>query len=1071
MSDWAVIPKHFAFSYAGNVYIAAPREEGVTVYELDTGRSSVMKERDPEDLTAQRENILNGEVIHLNGGEPITDDFQGFVIDLDGDGKADTVTVESGVNAKMELSYELCLNGRYIGISKQVYQESDRLDVSVKSRPDEATFPKHAGYSMALASLDGKTVSVFLSSEEQTYGMDLNTYENESVTFVAADPVIRGFGKTMDDFIPCQSAGEYVADGWLRSPREGDQLALTGNDTVHTLHRAEKRGEDSFSIDEGPVFSVQPHRTSVGTVQFSLFYYARLAEGGYCLVGEATDESNEIVTVFYPVENNGQIIFVDRTEEYYPLFGSEHVSEELNAYMDQLAEEQLGHASAAVLEELQLFARDGFTRHFLEAEFEEARLLNRYTAFLEGVPAYEVDPTDWNTKTSPGDRLVWNNFYMQDRQIIIPYSVAKTLMERYTGYTMQADATISSYRFDAETNSYIKEAPNDPADLNRFTVQDAVVMRDGSVMMIWSSLAGEEGIALMQRTETNWLILSNHVLKEGELPELPAEQGIRRATRSALIPTENGGTTLNGKPFKPNDFIYYYEMRMTILDRAGKRILLLDYRGNLTEYPLDFCEDPRFIAWSWNLQARYILDRETVVRYSLSGDTAVEEKRVPLPEGVAPEEVLDMEPLFSSAENPGYLLLITAEHGNYLLKVNEEEKGWKTTENGWHMEQNGDQLVIRKGLSVWTLPLRKENVQIYDIGEQLTVLVKTGEDQAELRVYSENGRCTALSRIDLSDWVYLPERLSSKGEPGALMMAPKQGGLYFYHPAPGRDRVEREPEVEDLRSREKDILKGTVLHLTEEKPLDHDFPGFLIDLDQDGDAETVTLEYAYHSNGKIGLVFYVNGEWAGYRNVGNGQYIEDSPESFILPEEKYDLSLVSLDGKTISLLMSRKGLTMVVDFVSARLVIGDGNFFVARARLSGPGKTAEDFVPCRGIEAYVRDGWYWRPSEGDQLDLDGDGTAETIHMFFPAEDSSFGSLYHESIQVGEAPLNKPATTTKLCWKGDQRDWIYEYRFDLLSYDFRADGSIGLKGQQFDGSHLTYWNLKKTDDGFSFEAAQ
>ena len=235
MSDWSCVPARFARGNGNNITVMAPHTEGVLFYSVLVGQSNLEAERLrlPRDGELDyRYRILGGEVIELMDGAEITDDFPEFYIDLDGDGTVDRFSVEKGVNAQHELCYEFYYNGKAAGSSSEVYRSpyDPDLDISRFHWPEEADFRRNAGYKLYLASMDGEHVLAFISNGEETWGVSfVRTVDvsGESVRFYAAAR-IRGVGKSMNDFVPNQTLEQYIADGWLVRPMDGDALDVNG---------------------------------------------------------------------------------------------------------------------------------------------------------------------------------------------------------------------------------------------------------------------------------------------------------------------------------------------------------------------------------------------------------------------------------------------------------------------------------------------------------------------------------------------------------------------------------------------------------------------------------------------------------------------------------------------------------------------------------------------------------------------------------------------------------------------------------------------------------------------------
>ncbi|MBO4871943.1 MAG: hypothetical protein J5496_00820 [Lachnospiraceae bacterium] len=304
MSDWNGVPEHFARGSGNFVRIMAPRWDGVTFYAVTVGQSSVMQERPMQNLSGLRERILGGEVIALMDGAEITDAFPGFSLDLDGDGSAESFSIENGVNPQRELCREIYLNGRAAGYSHQVYQSALNGDSSLELLhwPEEGSFRKNAGYRLYLASMDGEHILIFLSNEEQTFGLDFAgavvQYTEKDAVFARAR--IRGIGKTMADFVPNRSLEEYIAEGWLCRPRDGDRLDVNGcgeKNLLRVSYSYQRIGLPAECIgvcptgdsQAEPVYQAavtwtEPGRTDA--FRYDQLYYWKNEYGWYDLIGE-----------------------------------------------------------------------------------------------------------------------------------------------------------------------------------------------------------------------------------------------------------------------------------------------------------------------------------------------------------------------------------------------------------------------------------------------------------------------------------------------------------------------------------------------------------------------------------------------------------------------------------------------------------------------------------------------------------------------------------------------------------------------------------------------------------------
>ena len=1115
MSGWSSIPDHFAFAQDGGVYVMAPQTDTIDVYRLTPGISSVYEEKDKEDLTSLRKDILGGKVVRLYDGKTVNENFPGFLLDMDGDGEPEEVGLTPGVGNHDAMTWELSLNGRPAGVSSLNYnmelKELLGLEDTEILWPEEGNFSRETPYKMYLASLDGKRITLFLESDEQTYGVEFVKIDANTVSAAGARTRIRGFGKSMEDFRPLQPLQDYIAEGWQVCPFEGDALDVTGDGTADVIHvtRSNPWGVSFPYMEWAAVNDAAPQPVSFegfengyadesGKVfRFGDLYYLLNDQGGYDVVGELAINGRTVVTCFRladetarplePGEDFSRAGYHSIGGGFFPLPGWEGVEESVKRYYES-ARALHGDASAKDIAELQRLFRSEFADHFLLSAYPDVRAVNLEGLFYDGIMDTAFSVPGAPIPEAPEVRAALNDTMgLPLTKISRPEAEAAFL--KYTGCTL--DEAIGQMpgkyleKFDAW---YIISGDTARA---RYSIIDAYVNIDATVTALWRMKQFEHdlyGLVTVQKTPDGWHILANRFITEKELAGQAASGSLRAAGTKVLDygssdPRDYREIEWDGSPVLPVDFSYTSETGMLILDRLGKRLIYQNTMGWTGSAALDFCTDPERIAqygdYIYILDGAEVLElKSDLYHFSVSSDAELL-RRIPLPDGVEAEDVLDMNTVILPDTFEIALLLITGNQGNYLFR--EIRDAFEPTDLGWHMERHGATVTVRQDDLRWDLEITEEDVQVVDIrpygnGTSLTLYVREKDaDHAEIRRYDTGGRLDAVSRINLSDLVKRDMRLTGHGDPGCVMVH-RFDGLYRYYIEPGVNHLYSEPLYFDLHTtdpREEEILQGGIVDLSFMKQVHAGSEkgiGFAIDMDQDGTMDTVSLESSMTPSGVPGLEFYYNGQPAGISRTlyGQGLITENEEAAFFRNDENYQFYLASLDGKTIDLIMSNGRRTLAVEFISLQSDIGSakGGWF-ARVRMRGEGKTMDDFVPCRSIQKYLEEGWEVRPSDGDVIEIPGAGP-QTLHVTYPWRViSSLGSFYRETIRVGDSP---DAVTLGVI-AGDY-DTTYN-RFDHLTYFSPEAGSsyTWLKGWMNDGSQTVYYGVSGNDGVLVYQEAE
>lgn len=561
MRDWLYIPESFICGTLTNMLVMAPLKDGLVVYTLESGIHEVSARGTLEDVQNLREEILRGRVAALNEGKTIGDDYPGFLIDLDGNGRAERISLEKGVGNRNALAREFYVDGKPAGTSWLRYHWGDMGMAGHEILwPDEGTFSREAEYKLYLASLDGEHITLFLESHEQTYGLSLiKEYYSDEGFNMTLRTRLRGLGKSMAEFAPCRSLEQYIAEGWLLRPEEGDELDLSGDGVRESMELelvfygggahsgfpyaevlriadGEKKillpgdvrhiaGSERAAtiIYEG--FDNAFANESGLNLRYGDLYYLENGAGGYDLIGELSLNGRTLIQRYQltdeewkPLEAGGDLsraLFRNIGGMPYPYPGWEGVDEAVRAYFDKEAQ---GHAQPAgeELAGLQKLFRNLFAGHFLLDEYEDVRDIDLSRLFYDGVTEDSV-PRVSAIVPSEEERAAVAKVLGGD--IGIPLmSVKRGAMEeaflRYTAYPLaEARGEMPFTYLEAYDAYYFFKG--DTANRG-YSVVDAFINEDGSVTALWRGLGWEKdafGLVTLRKTEEGWQFLSNRFLK------------------------------------------------------------------------------------------------------------------------------------------------------------------------------------------------------------------------------------------------------------------------------------------------------------------------------------------------------------------------------------------------------------------------------------------------------------------------------------------------------------------------------------------------------------------------------
>ncbi|MBQ4424581.1 MAG: M56 family metallopeptidase [Lachnospiraceae bacterium] len=242
---------------------------------------------------------------------------------------------------------------------------------------------------------------------------------------------------------------------------------------------------------------------------------------------------------------------------------------------------------------------------------------------------------------------------------------------------------------------------------------------------------------------------------------------------------------------------------LVLLDHLNRRLVWQTEDSSLHTLDLSFCKDPQRIAADQN--AVILLDSEGVYFFPLQ-EEAPETAFAALPDGIRAEQILDVLIYACHADIGIGVLLTTDPSLPYNLVV--PYSGGKPGRSVFEPAQEGYQSrlsdygkwEIVNGTDLWLTNYQGLTGDILSVSSSqrnLAVCVKK-ETEAFLRFWVDyrDGSTYAVSlresRIDLSDFVWVPQRLARNNAAGwgsAWVIAPKEDGLYLYDIDIGMDSL------------------------------------------------------------------------------------------------------------------------------------------------------------------------------------------------------------------------------------------------------------------------------------------
>ncbi|MBO4839055.1 MAG: M56 family metallopeptidase [Lachnospiraceae bacterium] len=918
--------------------------------------------------------------------------------------------------------------------------------------------------------------------------LDVNGDGKENTVRVVNHLSETGYPIYYSESFPFNKESMKIGECWPYS----EFVAVDGGEAYAVVHQVDGRTDD-FGAKKLLSF------------RYGDLYYAANDLGGYDLIGElclngATvaeryrltdpDDVNPATASAKDVDKAGFRVVSGWS---HPLPGSEEWDELILRYFRN-TEEAAGGAPVFEweLKQLDRIFGDAFAGHFLLDEYEDVRDIDLSLLYYDGLrtgaapqPGIVVTgDEEAEVLALMGETHALQPLWKMDRQATVD------AFRTYTGYNL-SEASGGIPYFYVEKYDAWYYLRSDTAMTN-YRIVDAYNLPDGSCAVLWQGRSLiTYGIVTLRWGfgYSGFAIRSNRVITDQDVDGFTAS-GVLRAAGTKVLDygsadvRDHREIEWNGSPVLPADFSYSSETGMLILDRLGKRLIYQNAMGETGSAALDFCTDPERMAlyggYIYILDGAEVLELKSDLYHGSASSDAELLRRVPLPDGVQAADVQDMYCTLLPGTAEPVLVLIAGDQGNYQFW--NIKNAFEPTGLGWHMERQGTNVHIwadwpnwgTYGVG-WDLEIPAGDVRIVDMqnndyGKYLLLYVREANaDQAELRRYDLAGRLEAVSRIDLSDLVQKDAVLTDFGDSWTVAVH-RYDGLYRYSIQPGVNHLEREPLYFDLHTKgakEESILQGEIVDLSFMEPVYYvgdRGTGVAIDLDQDGTVDTISLEPGLTPDGRQGLEFYYNGQPAGASRTlyRQGQVTENEEPAFFAGEDGYEFYLASLDGKKIDLIMSNQERTLAVEFVRLEPDVGaksSGGYF-ARVRMRGEGKTIADFVPCRGIQKYLEDGWEVRPSEGDVLESV-PGTADgplTVHMAYRLPFGGEGSFYLEQIRLGDSD-----TAVNLGTAEGEYDLI-RHRFDRLTYARSAGGGpfTSLSGWMEDGSHRTWYEVDTVD---------
>ncbi len=759
MIDWEMVPGNYARFTGGTVYVMAPREGGIDIQSLNPGVSSVYAEGPKEDLTARRADILAGTVLPLYDHRPVDENFPGFRIDMDGDGKPEEVGIAPGVGNHNALTWELTLNGRPAGTSWMHYAQVPMAGASYAidevQWPEEGNFSRERGYTMYLASLDGEHITLFLESMQETYGVDFLEYLGEEALRAGARTRIRG-RKMMDEFVPNAPLSDYIAAGWKVRPADGDRLDVTGDGEENTLRVTNLSARNSYpvyndqdgintgrnsipfheesantvgtclpyrefiAVDDGEAYAVVL-TAAVGTApggslmspsfRYGDLYYAANNLGGYDLIGEIILNGTTLGMRYRLSDEELNPAGPDMSVEkagYRLINGlARHLpgAEETDGSAVRCFRETREAAGGVPVSDEDLYALDRllgdvFAGHFLLDEYEDVRDIDLTWLYYDGLCTGPVP--------QPGVRVTGEEeaevlALMGETHALQPLfkmdrQAAADLFRAYTGYDLsEASGTMpGTYVEKYDAWYYLR---SDSAILS-FRIVDACLLPDSSCAVLWQGRNQQTyGIATLKPALGGYHIAANRVLTEKELSGA-AVRGILAAGCTKILDYESAKSG-NAREIEWDGApilpadFAWGEFDLLVLDQLGRRLICRDSSGQISSAALDFCSRPEQLASCAGLL--YILDGTEVLRMTRNGPG------VPL--AVALEKRTPLPDGLAAGDVLEMEAYVEGESGECELRLITRNHGnfllrqnadsFEPTDSGWQMEQNGSSVSIR----------------------------------------------------------------------------------------------------------------------------------------------------------------------------------------------------------------------------------------------------------------------------------------------------------------------------------------------------------------------------------------
>ncbi|MBP3728770.1 MAG: hypothetical protein J6H18_00705, partial [Lachnospiraceae bacterium] len=364
-------------------------EEPSSPPDTPKGPETSAATREPEEMGTRRSEILRGEILALNGGRPVGEDYGGFRIDLDGSSGEELITLEPDLLYGERPVFRLLIEGRPAGTPLSPELKKNASWKELLAWPDESVFSREEEAKLYLASPDGEGIVLFLERAGETYGLIPEKGEEG----LRLRTRFRGPGKSMEDFIPRQGLKEYIAQGWLVRPGNQDRLDLTGDGEEETILVRPEEGDALIPFGEIISAREMPEEARIVFEGFSSggspiyfrygnLYYAPNSQGGYDLMAELLVQG-ELRRVCYqlmdfnarPLVRGDSFAHASYRAAGFvsgPAPGWEGVSEAARKVYE---EERQGKTpiDPRELGELRQFFSSLFAAHFLLDEYEDVR--------------------------------------------------------------------------------------------------------------------------------------------------------------------------------------------------------------------------------------------------------------------------------------------------------------------------------------------------------------------------------------------------------------------------------------------------------------------------------------------------------------------------------------------------------------------------------------------------------------------------------------------------------------------------------------------------------------------------